>query len=131
MAAIIHGNLAVNEEKRSRVRYEVSKRKVVKKATIPPAEKLMYLFSILIFVVVSGILVSRVTESYENNYKIQELQTQIESLSEQNSVLETEIRSLLAPERIIGIAEKQLGLTQSDSQVHMGKENVHAKTASR
>jgi cell division protein FtsL len=131
MAAYIHGNLATDERTNHRIRYEVTKHKTVKKSAIPQAEKLLYLFSILIFVVVSGILVSRVTESYENNYKLQEIEFQIESLSEQNKTLQLKISELQSPERIMDIAQNQLGMVRSDSQVHLGQNATVTKTVSR
>jgi cell division protein FtsL len=131
MAAYIHGNLAIDDRTNQQSRNGVVKQKAVQKSTIPQAEKLLYLFSILIFVVVSGILVSRGTESYENNYKQQEIQSQIKSLSEQNKILQLKISELQAPERIMDIAQNQLGMIQSESQVHMGQNPNPTETASR
>lgn len=131
MSAYIHGNLAVNKPPRERYRTEVTTRKVIKKASIPSTEKLLYLFTILIFVIVGGILLSRVAESYENNYKIQEMQKQIHSLKEDSATLQIEVSKLRAPERIIHIAQTELGMVQSESQVHLNESPAPAETASR
>lgn len=127
MAAYIHGNLAV-QEKNKRNPYVM--KKTTKKAAIPSSEKLLYLFTILIFVVVSGILLSRVSESYENSYKIQEVQSQIESIKEDLTLYQLEIDRLRAPERIIGIATER-GMIQSGSPVHVNEKNQQVETASR
>lgn len=131
MATYIHGNLAVDQQQVGRVVQEVERRKIVKVSYIPPAEKLMYLFAILIFVIVSGILVSRVTESFENNYKIQQIQNQIETIKQQNKSIQLKISELNAPERIISIAENELGMVQNNNPVHLNSVSKPKDTASR
>jgi cell division protein FtsL len=131
MAAYIHGNLAINESHNQRARDQVVKRKLVKKSTIPSSEKLLYLFSILIFVVVSGILVSRVAESYEYNYKIQEIQSQMETVSEEITTLQLQVSELQAPERIVEKAMTELGMVPSESQVLISEIPDTAETVSR
>lgn len=131
MASYIHGNVVVKERYDDRPIQREAKRKEVKRKAIPSSEKLLYLFSILIIVVVSGILLSRVAEGYEMSYKIQEIQSQMESLSEENSTLQLEIDKLQAPERIMDIAKNQLGMVQSESQIHLNQPAEPTETASR
>jgi cell division protein FtsL len=130
MAAYIHGNLAVERKRTASPKVEYQTKTVMKRTTIPATEKLLYLFSIMIFVVISGVLISRVAESYENNYKMQEVKAQMESLTEQNKQLQLQISELSAPERITRIAKQELGMVPSESQVHLGQSSEGKVTVS-
>jgi cell division protein FtsL len=81
-------------------------------------------------VLVSGILISRVTEGYENNYKLQEMKSQIESLSQENKELQLKISELKVPERIISIAQTKLDMVPSEQQIHMSEMPKPKETAS-
>ena len=108
MPAYIHGNLAV-EERVSRPAPRENKKVVYRKKTIPTQEKLLYLFTIAICVLVAGVIIWRYAQIYEVNTKIQQIEQQITQLENENKMLKLEVYKLQDPKRLIE-AGKQLGL---------------------
>lgn len=119
MAAYYHGNLALEEKVYPNRIVQQTSKKVIKKKNISPKEKLIYIFSILLFVIVGGILLSRVAQAYENNYQIQQIKIQMNKLEQDNNLMQLQISELSAPERIIDIAKNQLGMVPNSSQVNI------------
>ncbi len=118
MTAYMHGNLAVEERQpERRVKIRETKKTVYRKTAIPAQEKLLYLFTIIICVVVAGVIIWRYAQIYEVNTRIQQIEHQIEQLEVENTTLKLEIAKLQDPDRLIqkGV---ELGLTfPTDEQV--------------
>jgi cell division protein FtsL len=106
------GNLAISQKKKPQVTYKETRRVVRRKKTIPTQEKLLYLFTIIVCVIVAGLVIFRYAEIYEVNAKLQQMEQQIQSLKGENSTLELEVNLLQDPKRLIDKA-KQLGLHSS------------------
>ncbi len=106
------GNLAINQKKKPKVTYKETKRIVKRKKAIPTQEKLLYLFTIIVCVLVAGLVIFRYAQIYEVNAKIQQMEQQIQKLESENGTLELEVNLLQDPKRLIDKA-KQLGLHSS------------------
>lgn len=115
MAAYIHGNLAKKEQEQEagRVRIRETRKVVYKARTIPVQEKLMYLFTVAICVVVASVIVWRYAQIYEVNRNIQDIQGQIKQLESENGLLKQQVNKLMDPNRLKLDAEKS-GLTPVD-----------------
>ncbi|MEX1030339.1 MAG: cell division protein FtsL [Paenibacillaceae bacterium] len=106
------GNLAISQKKKPQVTYKETRRVVRRKKTIPTQEKLLYLFTIIVCVIVAGLVIFRYAQIYEVNAKLQQMEQQIQLLESENSTLELEVNVLQDPKRLIDKA-KQLGLHSS------------------
>ncbi|MCF6093597.1 cell division protein FtsL [Microaerobacter geothermalis] len=104
------GNLAVVQGKKRKSRAE--KRRVTIIRSVPVGEKLLYLMMVILFVIVSGMVLSRYSQIAELNYQIQETKKQISAVNEEIANLQLKVAALNSPERILEIAEKK-GMTQS------------------
>lgn len=117
MSRMVYGNLAIKPEytpaKKERV---VQQRKVTVRHSLPIKEKLSYLLLVVVFVAISGILLSKYALLAETNYKVQDVNRQIASIQKEIDLLNIEVARLSAPDRILLVAE-QMGLTQRDGNV--------------
>ncbi|WP_438446308.1 cell division protein FtsL [Gorillibacterium sp. sgz5001074] len=102
MASYVHGNLAVEERQAHAPRVKIKEtRKVVYKASrLPVQEKLLYLFTVLLCVVVAGTIVWRYAQIYQINTRIHEVEKQITKLESENSALKEKISKMSDPERL-------------------------------
>lgn len=113
MAAYIHGNLAVEERTSKKVRVREKRRVVYRPKALPMQEKLLYLLTMVICVVLAGLIIWRYAQIYEVNTKIQKIENQIEMLQNENKKLKLEVNRLQDPKRLIEKA-KELGLRPSN-----------------
>jgi cell division protein FtsL len=118
MSRIIYGNLAVKPVLRQMqpVQKKGKKKKIVVKHGLPLKEKLTYLFLVVVFVAVSGILLSRYSYIAEVNYNIQEVKNRMIEVQKEIDLLQIQHAELSSPERILKKAE-ELGLTQHAGSV--------------
>jgi cell division protein FtsL len=82
---------------------------VVRAKALPTGEKLLYLFAVLAFCIVAGLIASRYAAVFEMNSQMLKMETEIRQLEESNAAFKNEVAKLQDPERLIekGI---QLGL---------------------
>ncbi|QGQ95771.1 cell division protein FtsL [Paenibacillus psychroresistens] len=114
MAMYVHGNLAMEEQvNRETVKVREIKRKVYRKKAIPVQEKLLYLFTVLLCVIVAGTIIWRYAQIYEMNTEIHTIETQIKALQAENDILKQQWNKANDPERLRIEAEKT-GLSQLD-----------------
>lgn len=117
MAKMIYGNLALKQEYiPQKQKVVVQRRTVTVRHSLPVKEKLSYLFLVVVFVAVSGILLSKYALLAETNYKVQEVQSKISAVQKEIDLLQIEVARLSSPERILLVAE-QMGLTQREGNV--------------
>ena len=112
MALYYEGNLAVSHKKKPQAAYAEKKRVVRRKRPIPTQEKLLYLFTIIVCVIMAGLVLFRYAQVYEVNARLQQMDQQIQQLESENSTLELQVNLLQDPKRLIDKA-KQLGLHSS------------------
>lgn len=115
MAMYVHGNLAMEEKvnREKTVRIRETKRKVYRKKAIPVQEKLLYLFTVVLCVIVAGTIIWRYAQIYEMNTQIHTIETQIKALQAENDILKQQWNKANDPERLRTEAEKS-GLSQID-----------------
>jgi cell division protein FtsL len=113
MAMYVHGNLALEEQvnREQTVRVREIKRKVYRKKAIPAQEKLLYLFTVVLCVIVAGTIIWRYAQIYEMNTEIHTIETQIKKLQAENDILKQQWNKANDPERLRLEAEKT-GLAQ-------------------
>ncbi|MEX2462458.1 MAG: cell division protein FtsL [Paenibacillaceae bacterium] len=115
MAMYVHGNLALDEQvnRGKTVRVRETTRKVYRKKTIPAQEKLLYLFTVVLCVIVAGTIIWRYAQIYGMNTQIHTIETQIKALQAENDILKQQWNKANDPERLRIDAEKS-GLSQVD-----------------
>jgi cell division protein FtsL len=113
MAMYVHGNLALEEQvnREQTVRVREIKRKVYRKKAISAQEKLLYLFTVVLCVIVAGTIIWRYAQIYEMNTEIHTIETQIKKLQAENDILKQQWSKANDPERLRLEAEKS-GLSQ-------------------
>lgn len=110
MAPYMPGNLAVQPQPDRQVeprREQTASGKRVR--TISAGEKLLYLFSIVIFAAVAGFIIMRYVEIYQLNARIHSIEAEIKRAEIEFQSLKHKIAILDEPERMRAIGE-QLGL---------------------
>ncbi|MGG1311787.1 MULTISPECIES: cell division protein FtsL [Cohnella] len=115
-----YGNLALRPERKPE---EPAKRRAPSPASareprrrsIPVGEKLLYLFTVFLFVAVSSVVIYRYAGLYQLNREIQDVTARYEQQVEEAKELQREVEKLKDPGRIKEIA-RQNGLIQNDEQ---------------
>lgn len=115
LAAYIHGNLAVEERTGNKKKIKETRRIVYRKKQIPTQEKLLYLFTIVVCVLVAGVIIWRYAQIYEVNTNIQRIEQEIKMLQDENASLKLEVHKLQDPERLIQKGEA-LGLKRTTEE---------------
>lgn len=117
MPAYIHGNLAVEQKTGHKVSVKETKKVVYRNKTLPVQEKLLYLFILLVSVVVASLIIWRYAQIYEMNTKILDMETKIQNLQAENSILKKKVDSLSAPDRLREEALKLGMVPPEDKQI--------------
>ncbi|WP_082732413.1 cell division protein FtsL [Tepidibacillus decaturensis] len=73
--------------------------------------------TVLFVVILAGFIISGYAQISEYNYSIQNLEKSIAKTNEENDTLQLKIAELSAPERIIKIAQEELGMALNEEQV--------------
>lgn len=102
-----YGNLATVPKPKTRTRQ--IKRKIVHKKGLPVKEKLLYLGTVILFVLVTSVVLSNQAKLTEINVEIQQLEQQMTQVEADIVNLEAEARKLRDPERIKRMA-RELGM---------------------
>lgn len=117
MGTYMHGSLAIDDRRheQSTTRVRETRKVVLQRHSVPAREKLLYLFTILICVIVAGLVIFRSAQIYEMNTKIQNIEKEIARLELENKALILSIRQLQEPNKLyeIGI---QLGFNQPSKE---------------
>jgi len=116
--AYMHGNLAMQPQKRVEQKQptENKSKTAVRRRTIPVQEKLLYLFTVVMCVIVAGVIIFRYAQIYQMNLEIKQMTTQQEEMSVQIKELQKKVETLSDPSTI---REKALleGMVQNDQPV--------------
>ncbi|RKN86897.1 cell division protein FtsL [Paenibacillus ginsengarvi] len=116
MSAYINGNLAIEQKpvKKPKQKPPQEKKKiVVKRKSIPVQEKLLYLFTVIVCVMVAGVIIWRYAQIYELNTRMQKIESQIKVLQLENNKLKLEITKYQDPKRLLDQA-KAMGLVPNE-----------------
>lgn len=118
MSRMVYGNLAAKHEYETRYKKEkvIRYRKVSVRHGLPVKEKLTYLLLVVLFVAISGVLLSRYAYVAELNYKVLGAKSEIANMEKEIELLQLKVAELSSPDRILKIAE-EMGLTQQEGNV--------------
>ncbi|WP_274363320.1 septum formation initiator family protein [Paenibacillus thermotolerans] len=119
MPAYIDGSLALDERRsntaapavKTKAKPAAKKAQKVKSLTAP--EKLLYLFGVVAFSLIAGIVIWRYAMIFEMNTRIVQMETEIRKLEKENTALKNEVAKLQDPQRLIDTGI-QLGLVLPD-----------------
>ncbi len=100
MPAYIQGNLAVERKPAQTVKVKETHKIVYRNKSLPVQEKLVYLFTVLLCVVVAGVIILRYAQIYQMNADIQRIQQEIRVIQAENSALKQEVEKLQSPDRM-------------------------------
>ncbi|MDF2926416.1 MAG: cell division initiation protein [Paenibacillaceae bacterium] len=108
MAAYIRGNLAVEERQSptQRVKIKETRKVVYRTSQLPMQEKLLYLFTVLICVVVACVVIWRYAQIYQMNTRIHNVEKEITRLEADNSALKEKLSKMMNPELYMKEAAK-------------------------
>jgi cell division protein FtsL len=113
VSAYINGNLAIEQKPAKKAKGQEQKKVVVKRKSIPVQEKLLYLFTVIVCVLVAGAIIWRYAQIYELNTRMQQIESQIKALQIENNKLKMEITKYQDPKKLLDQA-KQLGLVPNE-----------------
>jgi len=113
VSAYINGNLAIERKPPKKAKAAEQKRTAVRRKSIPVQEKLLYLFTVVVCVLVAGVIIWRYAQIYELNTRMQKIEAQIKALQIENNKLKLEITKYQDPKKLLDQA-KQLGLVPSE-----------------
>jgi cell division protein FtsL len=113
VSAYINGNLAIERKPVKKPKGQDQKKVVVKRKSIPVQEKLLYLFTVIVCVVVAGVIIWRYSQIYEMNTRIQKIESEIKALQIENNKLKMEITKYQDPKKLLDQG-KSLGLVPNE-----------------
>ncbi|MDF2652266.1 MAG: cell division initiation protein, partial [Paenibacillus sp.] len=116
MPSYIQGNLALDPKRSApapKVKIKETTKVVYRNKTLPTQEKMLYLFTVILCVIVAGVIIWRYAAIYQMNANILKMQSEIREMQAQNSALKQEVEKLQSPERIKGEAVR-LGFNLGD-----------------
>jgi cell division protein FtsL len=130
MPAYIQGNLAIDKKPTPKVTIKETKKVVYRSKSLPVQEKMLYLFTVVLCVIVAGVIIWRYAQIYQMNASMLQIQKDIRQIQAENSALKQEVEKLQSPERMQEKA-KELGfMPQEDKQVSQVTTNkAKAKTS--
>ncbi|MBD0379172.1 cell division protein FtsL [Paenibacillus sedimenti] len=132
MPAYIQGSLALDQKRSQKqlpkVKIKETTKVVYRNKSLPVQEKMLYLFTVVLCVIVAGVIIWRYAAIYQMNTQILQMQKEIRVIQAENSALKQEVEKLQSPERL-GQEAKRLGLKpQDEKQVNQTPPNK-GKTA--
>jgi cell division protein FtsL len=134
MPAYIQGNLAVDKKLTPKVTIKETKKVVYRNKSLPAQEKMLYLFTVVLCVIVAGVIIWRYAQIYQMNAEMLKIQQDIRQIQAENSALKQEVEMLQSPERL-GDKAKEFGFVPQDnnqvSQETVGKPNTSKATANK
>ncbi len=80
-------------------------------------ERLLYIVLVIIAIALSVAVITGYALITENNYQLQKITKEVEVLVQTNTNLQFEISKLRQPERILSIAQQELGMTLNDDRI--------------
>ncbi|MDB4866830.1 MAG: cell division initiation protein [Cohnella sp.] len=122
-----YGNLALRPERKPQetVQPVRHKEKVIRRRQLPLGEKLLYLFTIAVCVIVACLILNRYAQLYQMNRHIQEMNRQYEQTTVQMKEMQREVERLKDPQLIMNKA-KAMGMVQIDPRGITVSENGNA-----
>lgn len=107
--AYVNGNLALQPKRKQDQQTVIkeTKRLVKTRKSLPVQEKLLYMFTVLMCVVVAGVIIFRYAQIYDMNLQIKKLNSEYQTMNIEMEDLKKQVEMLSDPERIRKLAENQ------------------------
>lgn len=91
----------------------------IERGRITKGEKLLWMMLVLAFVTASIFMVSNYASIYNLNTSIQQVESDQRAQMKQNEELQVKVTGLSAPDRIMDIAQNELGMELNDQNVEV------------
>lgn len=120
MPAYIQGNLALNPKQKpaQKVKIRETRKVVYKNKPLPVQEKMLYLFTVVLCVLVAGVIIWRYAQIYQMNAHMLKMQQDIREIQAENSALKQEVEKLQSTDRLMEEAKKMGFKPYDDKQVN-------------
>jgi len=124
--AYVNGNLALQPKRKPdpKESFRETKKIQVKRKSIPVQEKLLYLFTIIVCVIVAGVIIFRYAQIYEMNKQIKDMTRSYSAMEIEMKELKKQVETLKNPETIQDQAKK-LGMVEDSN------DTIKVKTGSK
>ncbi|WP_235561141.1 cell division protein FtsL [Bacillus sp. FJAT-28004] len=105
----MNGNLALQPKRKQGQQPVIkeTKRLVKTRKSLPVQEKLLYMFTVLMCVVVAGVIILRYAQIYDMSLEIKKLNSDYQSMNVEMEDLKKQVEMLSDSERIRKLAETQ------------------------
>jgi len=124
-----NGNLALQPKRKPEEQvYREKRTVVVKRKSLPVQEKLLWLFTIIVGVLIAGVIIFRYAEVYKMNLEIRNLTNEYNEMSVEMKELQKQVQILGDPDRINKIA-KSMNMSASKQDVMVDKKEQTTETA--
>ncbi|WP_312890931.1 cell division protein FtsL [Paenibacillus endophyticus] len=124
----MNGNLALQPKRKQNQQPAIkeTKRLVKTRKSLPVQEKLLYLFTVLMCVVVAGVIIFRYAQIYDMNLDIKKLNSEYQTMNVEMEDLKKQVEMLSDPERIRELAESQgmVSATEGGITVNTGDDEI-------
>ncbi len=91
----------------------------IERGRITKGEKMLWMMLVLSFVAASIFMVSNYAKIYNLNTSLQQVEADQRAQMKQNEELDVQVTELSAPDRIVNIAEEELGMKLNDQNVEV------------
>ncbi|MFC5651691.1 FtsL-like putative cell division protein [Paenibacillus solisilvae] len=116
--AYVNGNLALQPKRKpdqKQKNFRETRKVVVKRKSIPVQEKLLYMFTILVCVIVAGVIIMRYAQIYQMDLEIKNLTKQQAQMETDMVELKKQVALNSSPEKIKEKAA-QMGFAAPDDE---------------
>ncbi len=131
--AYVNGNLALQPKRKQDQQPVIkeTKRLVKTRKSLPVQEKLLYMFTVLMCVVVAGVIIFRYAQIYDMNVEIKQLNSQYQTMNIEMEDLKKQVEMLSDPERIRKLAESQGMVSVLEGGITVNTGDSELKSAMR
>ncbi|WP_241675059.1 cell division protein FtsL [Paenibacillus luteus] len=129
----MNGNLALQPKRKQDQQPVIkeTKRLVKTRKSLPVQEKLLYMFTVLMCVVVAGVIIFRYAQIYDMNVEIKQLNSQYQTMNIEMEDLKKQVEMLSDPERIRKLAESQGMVSVLEGGITVNTGDSELKSAMR
>lgn len=131
--AYVNGNLALQPKRKQDQQTVIkeTKRLVKTRKSLPVQEKLLYMFTVLMCVVVAGVIIFRYAQIYDMNLQIKKLNSEYQTMNIEMEDLKKQVEMLSDPERIRRLAETQGMVSSLEGGITVNTGDDEIKSAMR
>lgn len=131
--AYVNGNLALQPKRKQDQKTVIkeTKRLVKTRKSLPVQEKLLYMFTVLMCVVVAGVIIFRYAQIYDMNLQIKKLNSEYQTMNIEMEDLKKQVEMLSDPERIRRLAETQGMVSSFEGGITVNTGDDEIKSAMR